>query len=125
MRTRNDISLSVLISMLGGLFIIVGSLALLGLSIWQGSTLMMGGRWHLFALIYPSWLTSIMIAVSISAGGLVIISAYKMHKKSEDKLKWGFLVMIGSIVGLFSVGPFGLGGVLGIIGGISALNRRQ
>jgi hypothetical protein len=33
--------------------------------------------------------------------------------------------MIGSIVSLLSVGPFGLGGVLGIVGGLSTLRRKQ
>ncbi len=130
-QVRNDVSLSVLLSMLGGVFIIVGDLGLLAILGWHSSTFggsmlggMMGGGWQMFMGVYPYWLTSIMAAVSLSAGAMVVAVAYKMYREPENKLKWGFVVLMGSIVGLFCVGGFGLGGILGIIGGLIGLSGR-
>ena len=118
-----DSSLSVTLSMLAGIFIISGGLMLFGMLSWYGSTLMMGGQWHMYMFNYPRWLTAVMASISVLAGGLVISASYKMYKEPENNL-WGFLIILGSLVSLFSVGGFGLGGVLGLIGGAMGLSRR-
>lgn len=130
-QVRNDVSLSVVLSMLGGVFIIAGGLGLLAILGWHSSMLggsmlggMMGGGWQMFMGVYPYWLTSIMAALSLSAGAMVVAAAYKMYRELENKRKWGFVVLMGSIVGLFCVGGFGLGGILGIIGGLVGLSGR-
>jgi len=130
-QVRNDVSLSVVLSMLGGVFIIAGGLGLLAILGWHSSMFggsmlggMMGGGWQMFMGVYPYWLTSIMAALSLSAGAMVVAAAYKMYREPENKRKWGFVVLMGSIVGLFCVGGFGLGGILGIIGGLVGLSGR-
>lgn len=130
-QVRNDVSLSVVLSMLGGVFIIAGGLGLLAIFGWHSSMFggsmlggMMGGGWQMFMGVYPYWLTSIMAALSLSAGAMVVAAAYKMYREPENKRKWGFVVLMGSIVGLFCVGGFGLGGILGIIGGLVGLSGR-
>ena len=117
-----DTSLSVTLSMLAGIFIIFGGLMLFGMLSWYGSTLMMGGQWHMYMFTYPRWLTAVMASISILAGGSVISASYKMYKEPENKL-WGLLITLGSLVSLFSVGGFGLGGMLGLIGGIMGLTH--
>lgn len=117
-----DTSLSVALSMLAGIFIISGGLMLFGMLSWYGSTLMMGGQWHMYMFTYPRWLTAVMASISILAGGSVISASYKMYKEPENKL-WGLLITLGSLVSLFSVGGFGLGGMLGLIGGIMGLTH--
>lgn len=90
---------------------------------WYGSTLMMGGQWHMYMFTYPRWLTAVMATTSIVAGGLVMFASYKMYKQPGERL-WGLFIILGSIVSLFSVGGFGLGGVLGLIGGVMGVGRR-
>lgn len=65
-----------------------------------------------------------MATISVLAGGLVMFASYKMYKEPRNKL-WGFLIVIGSLVSLFSIGGFGLGGVLGLIGGVMGLSSRR
>jgi hypothetical protein len=64
-----------------------------------------------------------MAITSVMAGGLVLTASYKMYTEPEKKL-WGFLITIGSLVSLLGTGGFGLGGVLGLIGGVTGLSRR-
>jgi hypothetical protein len=130
-QVKNDVSLSVLLSMFGGVFIIAGGLALLAILGWHSSMFggsmlggMMGGGWQMFMGVYPYWFTSIMAALSLSAGTMVVAAAYKMYIEPKNKQKWGFVVLMGSIVGLFCVGGIGLGGIIGIIGGLVGLSDR-
>ena len=116
-------SISVILSMLAGIFIVSGGLMLFAMLSWYGTTLMMGGQWHMYMFAYPRWLTAAVATISILAGGLVMSASYKMYKEPKNKL-WGLLIIIGSLVSLFSIGGFGLGGVLGLIGGIMGLGRK-
>ena len=78
----------------------------------------------MYMFTYPRWLTAVVASISILAGGLVISASYKMYKEPGNKL-WGLLIVIGSLVSLFSIGGFGLGGILGLIGGVMGLSRRS
>lgn len=119
----SNVPLAVILSMLAGTFIVFGGLMLFAMLSWYGSTLMMGGQWHMYMFTYPRWLTAVMATVSVLAGGLVMSTSYKMYKEPRNKL-WGLLIVIGSLVSLFGIGGFGIGGVLGLIGGIMSLSRR-
>lgn len=123
LQSRNA-SISVIISMLGGIFIISGGLMLFAMLSWYGTTLMMGGQWHMYMFTYPRWLTAVMAITSILAGGLVLSASYKMFKEPKNKL-WGLLITLGSLVSLISIGGFALGGVLGLIGGVMGLSRSK
>ncbi len=115
--------ISVILSMLGGIFIISGGLMLFAMLSLYGSTLMMGGQWHMYMITYPRWLTIVMATISVLAGALVMSVSYKMYKQPKNKL-WGLLIVLGSLVSLFTVGGFGLGGLLGLIGGAMGLARK-
>ena len=119
----SNVPLGVILSMLAGTFIVFGGLMLFAMLSWYGSTLMMGGQWHMYVFTYPRWLTAVVATISIFMGGLVMSASYKMYKEPRTKL-WGFLIVLGSLVSLFAIGGFGLGGIFGLIGGIMGLNRR-
>ena len=119
----SNVPLAVILSMFAGTFIVFGGLMLFAMLSWYGSTLMMGGQWHMYVFTYPRWLTAVVATISIFMGGLVMSASYKMYKEPRTKL-WGFLIVLGSLVSLFAIGGFGLGGILGLIGGIMGLNRR-
>lgn len=115
---------SVILSMLGGVFVISGGLMLFAMLSWYGTTMMMGGQWHMYMFTYPRWLTAVVASISILAGGLVMSASYKMYKEPKNKL-WGFLIIIGSLASLLSIGGFGLGGILALIGGVMELSRKS
>lgn len=77
----------------------------------------------MYMFTYPHWLTAVMATISVLAGGLVMSASYKMYKEPRNKL-WGFMIVVGSLVSLFAIGGFGLGGILGLVGGITGLGRR-
>lgn len=77
----------------------------------------------MYMFTYPRWLTAVMATISVLAGGLVMSASYKMCREPRNKL-WGFMIVVGSLVSLFAIGGFGLGGILGLVGGITGLGRR-
>ncbi len=56
-------------------------------------------------------------------GLIVIISALMLNSKPEQHSTWGILIVIFSVLSVFgsAMGGFGLGLVLGLIGGILAI----
>lgn len=118
-----DISLPVLLSRLAGIFIILGGLSLFAMFLFHGSSIIIGGPLHMRSIMDSQWLTPLVSSISLSMGGLILHSSYKMSKHPEDKV-WATIIILGSIVGLFYIGGFGLGGILGLIGGVMGLERR-
>lgn len=126
-----DVSLPYALSVITGFLILlggIGTFAMLGWyplmpagQMWGG---MMGGNWQMFTWPYPSWALGIMSAISLAAGAAVLVGAYKMKAEPEKVRKWGFLVLIASIVAFVCIGGFGLGAVLGIIGGAIAITKK-
>lgn len=56
-------------------------------------------------------------------GAIVIISAIMLNSKPEQHSTWGTVIIIFSVLSIFgsAMGGFGLGLVLGLIGGILAI----
>ena len=56
-------------------------------------------------------------------GVIVIISALMVNSKPQEHTTWGTLVLIFSVISIFgsAMGGFGIGLILGIIGGILAI----
>lgn len=121
---QKDLTLSVFLSYLSGIFIISGGLRLYAAILWQGTIPIIGGPWHILTAPYPYWFTVLMATVSTSSGALVLFASYKIHKGSETKF-WGVFIILGSLIALFCAGSFGLGGIIGLIGGITALGAKS
>jgi hypothetical protein len=68
-------------------------------------------------------LTTLVVSISLSMGGLILYSSHKMSKQPQDKVWWIFIIL-GSLIGLFYIGGFGLGGILGLMGGVMGLQSR-
>lgn len=55
-------------------------------------------------------------------GAIVIISALMLNSKPQEHTTWGTLILVFSVVSIFgSAGGFGIGLILGIIGGVLAI----
>ncbi len=60
--------------------------------------------------------------VGLIFGAIVIISAYMLNSKPQEHTTWGTLIVIFSVISIFgSAGGFGVGLILGIIGGVLAI----
>lgn len=70
------------------------------------------------ALMTLGWYQS-MFGISLAVGETILAGAYQRQKEPSKVQMWGFLVLIASIVALFCIGGFGIGSILGIIGGRS------
>lgn len=129
-----------ILSLIGGIFILLGGgmVAMIG-SFWSGGRYggyqgfgmmgygyggyggmmtpgfgMMGGLGNGFALFG---------VVGLVFGVIVLISALMLNSKPEQHSTWGTLILIFSILSVFggAMGGFGVGLVLGLIGGVLAI----
>jgi len=82
---------------------------------------------HGAAMSSVNILGSIIALSLLSAGpGIVsLIAGYKMYKNPENRQSWAFLVFIAAMIGFFGMGLFGIGAVLGIIGGTMGMVPRR
>lgn len=62
--------------------------------------------------------------ISLAAGGIVVAGSYFVYAKPESAKEWGVGILVASIAGLFGMGGFLIGPILGIVGGILALTRK-
>lgn len=117
-----------IISLIGGILMMAGGLAGLYMyGVWSqmgvpGWGPMMGG-WGM----QQGWLAGMVgtvSGISLAAGGVVVFGAYSIHARPESRNVWGVGILVASIVGLFGMGGFLIGPVLGIIGGILALAKK-
>jgi hypothetical protein len=123
-RIQKDLTLSIFLSFLSGIFIISGSIVLFMTILWQGTTPIIGGPWQMFSIPDPYWLTILMATVSASSGGLILFASYRMHKRSGSEYL-GVFVILGSLIALFYAGMFGLAGILGLVGGATSLGVKS
>lgn len=115
-----------LISLVAGVFIILGggvmsmfSSAFSGMmgryGGWGG---MMGSGFGMMGYAF-----GIMGFLGVIFGAIVIISALMLNTKPHEHTTWGTLILIFSVLSIFGsmMGGFGVGLILGIIGGILAI----
>jgi hypothetical protein len=82
-----------------------------GYSGWRG---MMGGLGYGFDFLG---------VLGLIFGVIVVISAVMLNSRPQEHTTWGVLIIIFSVLSVFgsAIGGFGLGLILGIIGGILAM----
>ena len=77
-----------------------------------------GGWWQ--------WLALPMGAAGLIFGAIVLYASMMLNSRPEKHETWGILIIIFSILSVFGAwGGFGLGLILGIIGGILALSWKD
>lgn len=116
------------LSLIGGILMVAGGLA--GLSMYgfwsqmgaPGWGSMMGG-WGMQQGWFAGMVGTIS-GISLAAGGVVVFGAYSIYARPESKSSWGVAILVASLIGLFGMGGFFIGPILGIIGGILALTKK-
>lgn len=117
-----------ILSLLAGIFILLGGGMMTMMGSWLGNYGMMSyyGRWGGmmgtgFGMLRFAF--GAMGVVGLIFGAIVIISALMLNSKPEQHQTWGSLIVLFSALSIFgsAMGGFGVGLVLGLIGGILAI----
>ncbi|MCS7145630.1 MAG: hypothetical protein RMJ28_03905 [Nitrososphaerota archaeon] len=109
-----------IISLAGGTLVLVGGLvSLLWIYypswMWWRGMMMPGMMW---------WMPSLWLALpvlGITSGVIIIVGALAIISNPAQSQIWGALILVFSVIGLFGLGGFIAGSLLGIVGGILAL----
>lgn len=117
-----------ILSLLAGVFILLGGGMITMIGSWLGNYGMMTyyGRWGGmmgtgFGMLRFAF--GAMGVLGLIFGAIVIISALMLNNKPEQHQTWGSLIVLFSALSIFgsAMGGFGVGLVLGLIGGILAI----
>jgi hypothetical protein len=114
-----------LLSLIGGIFILLGGGAM---SMFGGFVRMMGFR-GMMGTQFPrlgmmgGLALGLFGILGLIFGVIVIISAFMLNRKPNEHSTWGTLIVIFSVLSVFGsmMGGFGVGLILGLIGGILAI----
>ncbi len=134
MSSRQSVLLPFVLSLIGGLIVLVVSLINL---VWFGSNApdwggfgnymrsMMGSN-HNFMGIYAgstSFFTALSI-VSFVCGVIVVMAALVLRVHPQENVIWGIVILVFSAISFVGMGGYFVGAIFGIIGGIIALTYR-
>lgn len=120
-----------ILSLVGGVFIILGGGMMTLMGSWLGNfgAGMMGRYGGLggmmgtggFGMMQYSF--GAMGVVGVILGAIVIVSAFMLNSKPEQHQIWGALIVLFSVLSILggAMGGFGIGLVLGLIGGVLAI----
>lgn len=130
-------SAAFVLSLIGGIFILLGGGAMAMFGSWIGKYGygMMGGYggWGgMMGYGYPGYGYGygmmnelgygfgIIGILGLIFGAVVIISAFMLNSKPEQHSTWGTMIVVFSVLSIFgsAMGGFGVGLILGLIGGI-------
>lgn len=128
--SKTNVPASAILSLIGGALMLAGGIIALSMwSIWSPAGMsgwgpMMGGYGGMMQGGYFGWAVGTMSALSLATGAIVLAGAYSIYRKPESSTAWGIVILVASIVGLFGMGGFLIGSILGVIGGIIALAKK-
>jgi len=116
-----------LLSLIGGIFILLGGGVMSMFGGFGGFGNMMGGYYQgMMGYRYSGYGMmgglgfGIFGILGLIFGAIVIISAFMLNSKPHEHSTWGTLIVIFSVLSVFGgmMGGFGIGLILGLIGGI-------
>jgi Family of unknown function (DUF6114) len=98
------------LSLIGGIFILLGAIVVLALASMLGGLMIIGGADPALAYIYG--------AVGLIFAILVLVGAVMIWMKPQQHVVWGVVVLLFSLFSIITTGGFFIGLILGLIGGI-------
>jgi len=115
-----------LLSLIGGIFILLGGGLMSMFGGFGGFGNMMGGYQGMMGYRYSGYGMmgglgfGIFGILGLIFGAIVIISAFMLNSKPHEHSTWGTVIVIFSVLSLLggTMGGFGVGLILGLIGGI-------
>ena len=133
MSPESSYSVAFILSLIGGILILIGGIAssmwfmLGGSNFWGmmgGIGGMMGGWGMMDGYGFPFGFMGGFSFVALIAGIFVIIGAVMLNARPAEHVTWGVVVLVFSIISFVGMGGFVLGALLGIVGGALALSWR-
>ncbi|MBM4400670.1 MAG: hypothetical protein FJ045_01840 [Crenarchaeota archaeon] len=122
MSTQARPSTASTLSLIGGIFIVLGSLVSVLVSFFWGPWGWgMMGPWMMGVYGFGYGFAWVFSLVGLVAGLIVITGAIMLQTRPAEHMFWGTLVLIFSIVSFVGMGGFMIGALLGIAGGALAL----
>lgn len=116
------------LSLISGILTLIGGLTVTYIGAWRFEFMapMMRGLGHRYAFAggpgYFSPFISFIGMLGTIFGVIVIVSAIMLNRQPKQHVTWGILILIFSILGIFSgLGGYLVGLVLGIVGGALAI----
>src|SRR2546427_5384112 len=101
------------LSLIGGIFILLGAIVVMALASVIGSLMLIGGGDPNLAYLYG--------AVGLIFAILVLVGAVMLWMKPQQHVMWGVVVLLFSLFSIITTGGFFIGLILGLIGGILGL----
>jgi hypothetical protein len=98
------------LSLIGGIFILLGAIVVMALASVLGSFMVLGGGDPNIVYIYG--------AVGLIFAILVLVGAVMLWMKPQQHVAWGVVVLLFSLFSIITTGGFFIGLILGLIGGI-------
>ena len=98
------------LSLIGGIFILLGAIVVMALASVIGSFMVLGGGDPNIVYIYG--------AVGLIFAILVLVGAVMLWMKPQQHVAWGVVVLLFSLFSIITTGGFFIGLILGLIGGI-------
>src|SRR3989442_2932622 len=97
------------LSLIGGIFILLGAIVVMALASVIGSLMLIGGGDPNLAYLYG--------AVGLIFAILVLVGAVMLWMKPQQHVMWGVVVLLFSLFSIITTGGFFIGLILGLIGG--------
>src|SRR5207245_3524793 len=98
------------LSLIGGIFILLGAIVIMALASLIGSFMIIGGGDPALAYIYG--------AVGLIFAILVLVGAVMLWMKPQQHVVWGVVVLLFSLFSIITTGGFFIGLIFGLIGGL-------
>jgi hypothetical protein len=124
MSSQGIINVAFVFSLIGGILIVLGGFVSFFWASqgdwWYG----MMGHWMMGDFGYESGMMFGFSLMALVSGILVIVGAIMLNARPQERVAWGIIVLIFSIVSLMGMGGFFIGALLGIVGGALALSLK-
>jgi len=125
MSTQASPSTAFTLSLIGGIFITLGSLVSVLAASFGGSWGWgMMGPWMMGGYGYGYGFTWVYSLVALISGIIVLLGALMLNSRPAEHMTWGTIVLIFSLISFLGMGGFIIGALLGIAGGALALSWR-
>lgn len=133
--SKNNKSLAFLLSLIGGIVILIAGVVssiwfLYGSTIWGDYSDMwfgfMGGYHSMMGSFgFPLGYMAGLSLIGLVSGIIVIIGAFMLNSKPQDRFSWSIVVMVFSAISFLNMGGFFIGGLLGLAGGAIAYGSNK
>ncbi len=129
--TKEKVVVPFILSLVGGLLILVGGGMMVGFARFPFFGGMMGGYYGMMSGYYGlmggyggGWFYAFSV-IEIISGILVLIGAIMLYNEPSREYTWGILILVFSVLSFFGMGGFMLGALLGVVGGVLALTWKS